>query len=757
MLENVFNKKYIYAGIISLIVLVMLVVLTMMVWNLMREQVLADQRHSFEAEINLIVDAIHNRTDLYTNALRAGNALFKASEVVSRDEWTAFANTLDLQGEFPGIQGYGFAHMVDPEELEAYIAQVRVEGFPEFAIHPAGERAIYSTISYLEPLDKRNLQAFGYDMTTEGTRRSAMELARDTGKVQMSGRVTLVQEIDEDVQAGFLIYVPTYQNGLPTETTAERRNALMGYVYSPFRARDFMEGILGERISTVDFAIFDGTEMSESNKMFDSSPTNRNFDAYTIKHTFEDTREITLANRTWTIFFTSKNDAVQHDIQALLPILILGIIVAALIAGVVFLLMIARLRAVSIAETMTEDIRLKTHRLESLHSIITLPDLGFEERLEKTLSIVVSELELDAAVVSRIVGEEYTIEYSVTSRNLKLNKETLHKLGDTYCKETLKKNDVVVIGPDANISKNYPCHLGQQLETYIGVPLTVDGMTYGTLSFLSEQKLTKQFTEDDKKFVQLVGKWISRLIKDRQIDNAKDEFVSLASHQLRTPLSAINWYTEMLSEDETGPLNKNQQTYLDEVRKGSQRMVELVESLLNISQLDLGTYAIKPEKLTLTEVLAEVIAANKERIELKNITYEQKVDPDVDDILSDRTLLNLVFDNLISNAIKYSHKDGTISVTVEGNDTDFFKCTIKDTGYGIPEKEQHKIFTKMFRATNALDIDTDGTGLGLYMVQSLVGSVGGTISFVSKENHGTTFTVTLPKTMTPRNGASRLM
>ena len=130
MLENVFNKKYIYAGIISLIVLVMLVVLTMMVWNLMREQVLADQRHSFEAEINLIVDAIHNRTDLYTNALRAGNALFKASEVVSRDEWTAFANTLDLQGEFPGIQGYGFAHMVDPEELEAYIAQVRVEGFP---------------------------------------------------------------------------------------------------------------------------------------------------------------------------------------------------------------------------------------------------------------------------------------------------------------------------------------------------------------------------------------------------------------------------------------------------------------------------------------------------------------------------------------------------------------------------------------------------------------------------------------------------
>ena len=120
----------------------------------------------------------------------------------------------------PGIQGMGYALFVAPEEKEAHIESVRAEGFPEYTIRPEGEREMYTSIIYLEPFDERNRQAFGYDMFSNDVRRTAMEQARDTGQPKMTGRITLVQEIDEDVQAGFLIYVPYYRNGTTNETIA---------------------------------------------------------------------------------------------------------------------------------------------------------------------------------------------------------------------------------------------------------------------------------------------------------------------------------------------------------------------------------------------------------------------------------------------------------------------------------------------------------------------------------------------------------
>ena len=154
----------------------------------------------------------------HERVLRGARGLFAASRDVSREEWRAYLENLDLEASLPGAQGTGFTVVVPRAAREAHEQAVRAEGFPDYTIKPAGERDPYSSIVYLEPFSGRNLRAFGYDMYSEPTRRVAMERARDTGEPAMTHKVTLVQETDEDVQAGFLIYLPVFARNKPVGT-----------------------------------------------------------------------------------------------------------------------------------------------------------------------------------------------------------------------------------------------------------------------------------------------------------------------------------------------------------------------------------------------------------------------------------------------------------------------------------------------------------------------------------------------------------
>lgn len=231
---------------------------------------------------------------------------------------------------------------------------------------------------------------------------------------------------------------------------------------------------------------------------------------------------------------------------------------------------------------------------------------------------------------------------------------------------------------------------------------------------------------------------------EREIDKAKTEFVSLASHQLRTPLSTVNWYAEMLLAGDVGPLNEQQTKYLGEVYRSNQRMVELVNALLDVSRLELGTFVVEPEGTDIVALIQDVINEQKPEIEKKKLqcffathkkSYQLFVDP---------KHARMVVQNILSNAIKYTPHGGTIEVAIARTRERRYLFTVKDTGYGIPKEQQDKIFTKLFRADNVRDKDTDGTGLGLYIVKSILDNSGGKIWFSSEEDKGTTFSVLLP-------------
>lgn len=244
--------------------------------------------------------------------------------------------------------------------------------------------------------------------------------------------------------------------------------------------------------------------------------------------------------------------------------------------------------------------------------------------------------------------------------------------------------------------------------------------------------------------------------KEKEIDKAKTEFVSIASHQLRTPLSTINWYTEMLLDGDVGKLNKKQKEYLGEVYRGSKRMSQLVTALLNVSRIDLGTFAIDPQPTNIVEISQEIIKELSQKIGEKKLKIKEFYDSTIPTLSLDHGLTRIIFQNLISNAVKYTEENGMVEVTIkrEGNE---ISISVKDTGYGIPEIAKEKIFSKLYRADNVRDKEVDGNGLGLYIVKAIIEEIGGKIWFDSKENEGTTFYITFSiEGMKKKEGAKAL-
>ncbi|MBI4087033.1 PAS domain S-box protein [Candidatus Kaiserbacteria bacterium] len=234
------------------------------------------------------------------------------------------------------------------------------------------------------------------------------------------------------------------------------------------------------------------------------------------------------------------------------------------------------------------------------------------------------------------------------------------------------------------------------------------------------------------------------ITKEREVDRAKSEFVSLASHQLRTPLTTVNWYSEMLLKDAVGNDSEKRKEYLEKIHAGSERMVTLVNTLLDVSRIELGTLMVDWKHVSLVELLEDVVGEQRPQFEERKITVTTTFPKDIPAIETDSNLLRTVFQNLLSNAIKYTAPGGHVDVSVSVDADDGTAVVFSDTGYGIPKKDHDKIFTKMFRADNIKTKGAEGTGLGLYIVKSVLAALGGTIRFESEENAGTTFSVRLP-------------
>ena len=398
-----------------------------------------------------------------------------------------------------------------------------------------------------------------------------------------------------------------------------------------------------------------------------------------------------------------------------------------------------RRRAEKLAESRAEELE----QLNKSHEETKKAMLNVMEDLKEAKIMNEIEKVKDEAMLASI--GEGLIAVNNDRKIITINKAAEHTLG--WKMEELIDKKITVLHLE-----NEEGHLMPLDERPADIALSTGKMTNTNYYYVKKDK-TRIPIAITVTPIKLSGKTIGAVIifrditREKEIERAKNEFVSLASHQLRTPLGIVKWYLEVMKGE--GYLDKAPKIameYLDEVYKSNERLLSLVRDLLSVSRIDQGKVRNTPKLISITNLIKDVIK-NLNILAAKNhITLHLDLKkPNIPAMLIDPLRVQEIVENLIANAITYSKPHGKVAITVDARDNKML-IAVKDTGIGIARADKEKLFTKFFRSEKAVEQNAEGSGLGLYVVKSYVEGWGGTIAVVSEEGKGSTFTISLPTT-----------
>ncbi|MGB7598205.1 MAG: CHASE domain-containing protein [Gallionella sp.] len=703
MLKLIFNRR----NLISWMILAAGVLLTVLVAQATQRQIQGTALQQFNVRVDDVMSSIQSRMRQQEQILLGGAGLFDASKSVSRDAWHAYVTRLDLDKNYPGILGVGYSQIIQPQDLSSHIKRIRTEGFPQYTVRPPGERPIYTSIIYLEPFSGRNLAAFGYDMMSEATRAKAMRLAVETGMTTISGKVKLVQETHGKVQAGFLMYVPIFAKGLPPTAAQQKWQAIKGFVYSPFRMDDLMQGMMFLRGNPIDFSIFDGDSADSDSRMYDSG---EDAAGQSRQAEFNELRRIELYGHSWTVsLHSSSNFEADYESSLGSTILWMGSGISLLLFFLVSLQIFHREQAEQLAQDITVDLRLQRNELQEN-----------EERFRYMLETCPT-----AARISRRGNVLF-----FNTRYLKLTDTTPE---NAYGMDPAS----YYVDPDIYAGIVRRLDNGEQVFDQLvelhkpGDPETVT--KWALASFLIIQYQGKP----------AVLGWFHDITERIRIDKMKSEFISTVSHELRTPLTSIVGSLGLIAGGALGELPAQAKNMIEIAHRNSLRLSLLINDLLDMEKLAEGKMEFKMQLQKLMPLIKQALEDNQGygnarnvRLELTGRSYDAMVNVDAHRLMQ-------VLSNLLSNAIKYSPDNGTVEVAVQ-NDQQKVRITVTDRGPGIPAEFRSWMFQKFSQADSSDTRQKGGTGLGLAIVRELVERMGGEIGFDSVEGQGASFYVEFP-------------
>lgn len=236
------------------------------------------------------------------------------------------------------------------------------------------------------------------------------------------------------------------------------------------------------------------------------------------------------------------------------------------------------------------------------------------------------------------------------------------------------------------------------------------------------------------------------ITREKMIERMKTEFVFLAAHQLRTPLSAIKWALKMLLDGDLGKITDEQRDFIERTYQSNERMISLINELLNVTRIEEGRYLFKPTLKSIENLIQFVVNTYKEEMERKNLELDfKKPEKKLPRVVVDVEKIRLVIGNLLDNAVRYTPPGGRVTISLRCIEKEKeIEFSIKDTGVGVPMNQQERVFTKFFRGVNVIRMETEGNGLGLFIAKNIIEAHGGKIWFESEEGKGTTFYFTLP-------------
>ncbi len=687
--------------------------LTVYVSNIIEASNLASAEDRFKTRTHRVVAAITTRMATYEPVLRGAVAFFNARQAVDREEWRDYVYGLHLSKNYPGLQGLGFTKLVSEEEKDDLIRQVQAEGFPEFAIWPKGDRPEFAPILYLEPFDRWNRRAFGHDMMSEPVRRTAIARARDTGASAITGKITLVSETEADAQSGFIMYLPLYREGMPTTTVADRRAALLGFVFSPFRMNNLMQRILGEDEMDLMLQIYDGTEISEDSLTFASgmpAPAPR----------YTRTVQMHVGGQVWTLKMAS-----LPAFQARLNhgekwyYLVAGIVISVLLGGALWSLMNTRADALRIAHETANALRRSESRFR-----------GAFETAPHGMALV-----------------------GLDGRWLMVNRALCGFLGYDAA-ELLKTDFAAVTHPDdleADL-ENVRCMLDGEIASYQMEKRYIrkDG---SEIPVLLSVALVRDDENNPLHFISQLLDLTDRKEAEKQLHYAQKmeaigQLTGGVAHDFNNLLTVILGNSQLLerrvNDDEES--HKRAKAISDSARRGAKS----IQHMLAFSRRQV----LEAKATDINELIGQV-AEMLERTLGETIEIEISVTGDLDHAFVDASQLESVIVNLSINARDAMPDGGSLLIetanvvlnkgSIHGVTHlipgEYVMIAISDTGIGIAKEHLGKLFEPFYTTKDV----GKGTGLGLSMVYGFVKQSGGYIDVESEIGRGTTFRVYLPK------------
>jgi signal transduction histidine kinase/CHASE1-domain containing sensor protein len=743
----------------------------------------------FQKSVQEIEDNITLRVQTSVALLRAGTGLFAASNTVERDEFDRFVQQIELQRNYAGIHGIGFSRRMSPAEVPQVVASIRKSGIPDFKVWPDYPRDEYHAIIYLQPQNQRNKRAMGFDMFTESVRREAMEKARDTGAPAASGRVVLVQEDEQapsERQPGFLIYAPVYRHDMQISNKADLRNALLGFVYSPYRIDDFLSPVTLRKQYDVSFRVYDGAEQNSQNLLYDSGDADASHKSrFTIAHPEN------VAERTWTIAFATKPSFEAASNQ---PYLKYTLIVGTLLSLLFFAVSRAQVRARMSAERAASDlkesettVRNTLAQRERAENAVREADhralLEYERLLER-ISLLAQALgtarELNA--IFRALREFTNV--SVPCDGFFVSLYDALRDVRTACygwgdgtevdvselppmpvtshgpnSRAVRTGEVVITDNYMHVQRGHPTVVvgpdnGLRPETSMAVPMAVMGRIIGTIEVQSYKagvyrpehvtamRMAANLTAVAIENVRLLKLERTARQAAEESNRLKDEFLATVSHELRTPLTAILGWSRLLEDGSVDDEVSRQA--IETICRNAKAQAQIVDDILDVSRIITGNLYFDMRPLDLAPVVKNAINVVRPTADAKGIKIDTRFEATRAMVSGDANRLQQVIWNLLSNAVKFTNNGGQVTVKLSQVGTTV-QIAVSDTGQGISREFMPYVFDRFRQADSTTTRHHGGLGLGLAIARHLVEIHGGTIKAESDgEGHGATFTIKLP-------------
>lgn len=684
---------------------------------------------AFGGSVGDINDALDGRLQAYVDSLYGFRGLFAASSYVEQGEFQAYYNSLNLSATYPGLRALSFISKVKDADLPAFVALHRADkslypaGNPTFAITSKTNLPVHYILTY----NASSNTVGGTDLGSTPARLQAFRKADQTDAPVSSGTLQFGSTNGQPAQNGFFITIP-----VSGETSG---GSPIGFVNAVFTYQDFFAKTFAHT------TLLDGLNVTVSD-IKDGSLVFSSLHSGTMHQTYFSNIDVPVADRLWDITVAAPADFGLHTSQSNLPRTMLtgGELFAVLLTVIFVLQARARKEAYQLAENMTED-------------------------LEHERTLAVANDQKSQAILASIGDGVFAVD---KKERITLFNAAAQNISGFSEGEALRKpyKEILRFEHDGKVSEQFVRKaMAGHLSEMSGDTVLVTKS--GKRLKVADSAAPIRDARGNIQGVIVVFRDVSR---EYELDKAKTEFVSLASHQLRTPLAAINWYGEMLLSNDAGKLNKAQREYAQEIQDGNRRMVELVNALLDVSRLDLGKLTNQPpQPVNIAELVGSLEKELHSSIAEKHLHLGKRLTAGLPPVVADPKLLRMIIQNLLSNAVKYTPAKGEVSIVLRRaapeevaaahlrSDQPHWLFSVKDSGYGIPKEQQGRIFGKLFRADNVQRMNVEGTGLGLYIVKEVAEKLGGRVWFDSVESAGSTFYVVLPfraKRIAPPPGSS---